>query len=325
MSNDLMIPEVTKPQEVFVEGGADVFIKAIDTIIDSWDFDLSTAKGIKEVKSNVYSLRRSKSYFDGVGKDYVSQIKNQAKVVDDVRKKFRDAIDERIEKIMKPVNEIEEAERKRIEALEDRVSEFERLSFSEHSPEGITSDELKANLDKVKAIKPDESFEEYQPRAAEVKLKAIERLEGLVAIAEKNEAQQAELERLREEKRQAEIKAREEAIREEERLEAERKAKAEKEAHEKALKEAEARAEAAKKQAKLDAERAAQAERERAEAQRQAEEDAKRKREEDQKHRKKINNEALKAFVDGGIDEETAKQVIRLIACREIPHVQINY
>lgn len=38
-----------------------------------------------------------------------------------------------------------------------------------------------------------------------------------------------------------------------------------------------------------------------------------------------LNNEALAAFIAGGMPEECAKQAITMIAQRKIPHISINY
>jgi hypothetical protein len=48
-------------------------------------------------------------------------------------------------------------------------------------------------------------------------------------------------------------------------------------------------------------------------------------READTKHRSAVNRAALAAFVEGGIDEETAKKAIALIAKKMIPSIAINY
>jgi hypothetical protein len=89
----------------------------------------------------------------------------------------------------------------------------------------------------------------------------------------------------------------------------------------------------AAEQAKIDAaikaeedqKRAVQAEQERvAELARQVESD-RAKREANKAHLSKINRAALAAMIEGGIAEDCAKAVIKLIASGKIPAVQINY
>ncbi|MFK1470063.1 hypothetical protein ACIUZ0_36575, partial [Pseudomonas aeruginosa] len=67
-----------------------------------------------------------------------------------------------------------------------------------------------------------------------------------------------------------------------------------------------------------------------AERQRQADEQARIEREAaareaDKAHKKAINNEALAAFVAGGMDESSARRAVTLIAQRKVPHISINY
>jgi hypothetical protein len=45
----------------------------------------------------------------------------------------------------------------------------------------------------------------------------------------------------------------------------------------------------------------------------------------DREHRATINRSALAAFVEAGISEDVAKQVVTLIAAASIPNVTINY
>lgn len=332
----LIIQEVKEPAKVFVEGGTEPFIKAVKAIVKDFKPDLSTASSRKEIASLAHSVARSKTYLDNKGKDYVSEIKAKAKVIDSERKKWRDTMDQIKAEVRKPLDDFEEAEKKRIADIEERIEEFNRLSFSEYTPEDISSGDLKKKMTEVKSIEVDDSFEELKHEAIEAKMKATDRLELLIASAEKREAEKAELERLRKEKEEKEAKEREERIRREAIKEAEEKAKAEKEAHEKAMKEAEEREKRqaeenkrkikeAEERAKREAAEAAEAERQKEEAKKRAEEEAKRKREEDIKHRKKINNEALKAFVDGGLSEDDAKQAVTLIASKNIPNVFISY
>ena len=115
------------------------------------------------------------------------------------------------------------------------------------------------------------------------------------------------------------------------------------EAAERATREAEERASRQVAEAKSAAERA---EREKAEAVQAAEAKAQREaksledariaeqarieaeqaaREADKNHRGKINREALAAFVAGGMDQDTAKLAVTLIAGGKIDHTQIKY
>ena len=89
--------------------------------------------------------------------------------------------------------------------------------------------------------------------------------------------------------------------------------------------EAQQRAEQAERDAEAKAQAAAAAERQRqADEQARIEREAKA-READIAHKKAVNNEALAAFIAGGMTEECAKQAVTLIAKRQIPNVSITY
>lgn len=159
---------------------------------------------------------------------------------------------------------------------------------------------IKDQLAKLRAeiIKPVTDYDEEQKR-----LKAEEE----ARIAEEQRKKDEELAQLRAKEAQRE---REEQIR----LEAEEKAKRE---QEQKLRDAET----ALQREREDNERK---ERERlAEIQRQKDEEEKRQL--DVNHRREINKKALETFCNFGIAEETAKEIITLIATNKIPHVTINY
>lgn len=291
MSTDLMIPEVKDPQKVFVEGGTKPLVDAIKKIVDEQKLDVSTPTGRKHIASLAHSVARSKTYVDGIGKEMVAEIKIKAKVIDAERKRFRDTCDAIKAEVRAPLDEFEEAERQRVANLEKRVAEFASLSFETALPGSeLDSETLKTNLNYVRQIEADESFEELQHEAVEAKSKAIERLETLIVEAEKREAEKAELERLQKQEEDRKQREREEQIRKEAQEKAEREAKEKAEADAKAKADAEERARKANKE-----------------------------------HLKSVNCEALKALTSNGIDEEVAKQIITLIARNQVPNVTINY
>lgn len=182
---------------------------------------------------------------------------------------------------------------------------------------------------------------------------AKEAAEAATAEAERiAEEKKAKVERQAEEKRQADEKTRVAAEKkaEDARLETERKAKKEKDDLAKQLadaeqkiadekqeaKEKEQRAELARiadkvdkqdalDKAEKDKQDAIQAERDRAEKQKADEEKAAKLREEDESHKRSINKGMLKALMDCRIDEQTAMQVITVIAQGKIPNITISY
>jgi len=183
--------------------------------------------------------------------------------------------------------------------------------------------------------------------AAKVKDSVVSLLEKSIVAREKYEAEQAELEKLRE--------AEEERKKQEEQKRIEELAKAAAEAAaQKKVKDAEDKAERERKEfeereKQLEADRIAAAEKFEAEkikaaekaendknqaidaeVQRQIKEKARLEREAaaraaDTANRRKVNNEALAAFKKGGLDPKAAKLAVELIAKKMIANVVINY
>jgi len=227
-------------------------------------------------------------------------------------------------------------------ALED-VQNNECLDFYEYTEQALKArnssiDALSVMFsDKLKYEK--EQVELVRLRKEEEARKIKEREEQVAREAAESARREAEeaAEKLRLE---AERKANAEKEKaEQERLEAERKAtaeaeqaeqarlavEAEKEAAEKATVAAEKRLKDQEAKAKQEQEQAVIRERQRLEAQAESEKQEAIERESNKQHKKKINNEALKCLVEGGLSEKDAKLAITLIAGKKVENVQIFY
>lgn len=274
--------------------------------------DVETDAGRKLIASTAYKVARSKTAIDDAGKALVDDWKRKAKVVDAERKHARDTLDALRDEVRAPLNEWE-AEQKRIE---EEAIEAARVRREQEEAERLAEIERR----------------EAAIREAEEKIEAAKRAEQERIAAEA--AAKAQAEREEAIRKEAAERAKQEA--------AEAQARAEREAAE-AVARAEQQAKEAAESAKAAAEKA---DRDRAEAVRQAEEraqqEAERKERErlaeaariqaeedrraaDREHRKSINNTALAALVEHGVDSDTAKRVITLIASDSVPNVSIRY
>lgn len=151
---------------------------------------------------------------------------------------------------------------------------------------------------------------EQREREAEIKQQAAEQ-----AKLEAEKRHQEELDRIAQEKLEAERAA------EEKRLAEEAKAKAENERLEREAAEAKEKEE----QAKRDAELAVLRERERVETERKAQEAAAAKREASKRHRTKIEKAVIAGMVESGLHEDKAIDLVVAINSGNIPHVSIQY
>jgi colicin import membrane protein len=344
------------------EGAVDPVLAEIRKKIEGFSADVKTAKGRKQIAAMARRVASSKTYLDEVGKELAAQQKEIPKKIDASRKKIRDTLDALRDEVRAPLTKWEEAEEARVTKHREAIAALEAAG---RNVDGVSSQNLRAGLIDAQETIIGPHLEEFATEYAAAKDGAVARLTAAIAAAEKREAEQAELARLRQEAAEREARERDERIAREAaeraRQEAERKA-----AEEIASREAAARAEKEAIEAKARAEREEAARREResalkaeeerlaaerreTELRRQAEEAERRARdaearakreaeeaqareaaeaaarEADREHRAKINNAALDAFVEFGLSPDSAKMAVMLIAQRVIPNVSISY
>lgn len=342
MSAEMQLAEVP-PKETALQvyssaNGLDPFLQKIREEIDGFVPDVTTRKGRDAIASIAYKVTRSKTALDNVGKELVAELKEVPKKIDAERKRMRDLLDGWQAEVRQPLTEWEEAEKARVAKHEAGIAQLKNTNT-----EGMTAALIGARIQDIDTCEIGPDWEEFEAEAHRVKAASLATLREALAAREKYESEQAELAELRRKLAEQEQKDREARIAQEAadkaKREAEQSAQAERDAAAQRERDLELQAERAKR-AELEAkQRAEQAERDAlakadlaaaAERQRQADEQARiereaKAREADKAHKKTINNEALAAFIAGGMPEECAKQAITLIAQRRIPHISINY
>ena len=349
----LVVIEPTSAVALFTEGeGVEAMLADIRKQATSLVPDLSTAKGRKEIASIAFSVAKTKTYLDGFGKELTDKYKEIPKRIDANRKLIRDTLDALKDEVRAPLTQYEAAEEARVAALQSRLARLNELGSSASIE--IAAADLQAMLTEVEQTALDDSWQELLPQATVAKELATKRLGEALAARQKYEAEQAELEQLRQKQAEQDLidrerliaeQAAEQARREEEnrqRLEreaaqhreqeAQRQAQVAQQAAEQARRDSEA-AELARQQAEANAARqaeeaatrAAEQERQRiADEQRlKAAEDAARAA--DMEHRRTINNAILMDLMGLGIDEGKAINLIKHIASNKIDHLTINY
>ena len=294
--------------------------------------DVSTKKGRDQIGSLAMKVSKSKTFIEKCGKELVADQKAQIKLIDDDRIATVKKFDELRNEILAPRDAWEQAEKDRVQAIQDKIAQFDSGRVDIGSPLNL----IVSVIAEIEAIVIDESFAEYQEQAKLQKYECLEVLRKVQVEREKYEAEQAELEALRQaeqvriqQERDAQIarEATEKAQREAEekaRFEAERvqREKAESEQRE-------ARLKAEKEAAELRAVQAAENERKRIEAEQAAKAEAERKaaveREANQAHKKLICSEALKGLTDLGVSVDQGKAILNAINKGLVPHVSIKF
>lgn len=218
----------------------------------------------------------------------------------------------------------------------------------------FSATDLQTMLQEVEQTALDDTWQELLPQATVAKELAAKRLGDALAARQKYEAEQAELELLRQkqveqdridrERLIAEQAAEQARLQEENRQrlereaaqhreqEAQRQAQAAREREEQARRDAEA-AKLARQQAEANAARqaeeattrAAELERQRIELEQTRKQQEEHRRTADVEHRRTIHNAILMDLIGLGIEEEKAINLIKHIASNKIDHLAINY
>ncbi len=344
--NELQVLEQNVIVAAFAKrGGTDELYERIAQEVRSHVPDVSTKKGRDAIGSLALKISKSKTLIEKCGKELVAEQKAQIKVIDDDRISIVKKFDLLRDEILAPRDAWEKAEEDRVAKHTGAIRAIRSL-YDENTV-NQEAHVIKGYVFDIEKLEIDSTFEEFEQEAKLAKLETLEKLRTALTTREKYEAEQAELERLRQEEILRQQKERDEAIAHEAaeraRLEAERKAKEEAERVEREKQEAIAKAErekreaaerearlvAEKEAAELRAQHAAEAERKRIEAEQAAKLEAERKAEEarqaNQAHRKKICNEALKGLLALGIDEAKGKEILQAINKGLVPHVSIKF
>lgn len=316
------------------------------------DDDISTKAGRDAIISRAASIRSRKATFEKTKLALTEHWRNQTAAVNAKGKVIAEKMGELAEEVRAPVTAWEKAE----EARKDEANRI--LQDLESAPVitfGMTSEAVQARLDRIRGMNLNEEVLGVRlEMAEELKADAVAKLTEAVASLKAQEAQAAELERLRaeqaaaEERRQREEQeraaaaAREAAAKAEaERLErakveaaeqarrdAEEAARREQEAREadaqRKIDEANARAAEAERAKQAEFDRIAREEAERA-AKIKADEEAEAARKADIAHRAAVIDTAAEALTKLGLTKKLATAVVNEIAAGNVPAVQVVF
>lgn len=339
------------------------FYEAIKAETDKLVPDLTTEKGRKEIASMAFKVAKTKTAIDAAGKLLNEEARAKINIVDAARRDIREKLDALKDEVRKPLTDWEAKEEERVTACEALIG---RMKAAAIVPLEDTAQSVADRLAEVKAFALDEGqFQTLLPAALQQQAATVDALTAARARLVKEEADRAELDRLRaeaaeraeRERAEAEAKAAAESA---ERAKQEAQARAARAAEEEKAR-IEAAAKAAEEAARARAEASARAEREaaerahaealaaekrradEAEAARQAEADriaratAAREAEEkaaaeaaaaraaDIEHRSKIMGTAKQAIMGHGVGEQTARAIVLAIAAGDVPNVSIKF
>lgn len=331
----------------------DALFAHIQQEIAAFEYDLTTDKGRKAVGSLAYKVARTKTAIDDAGKALIEDAQKLVRSTNEERKAVRDKLDALRDQARKPLDDWENAEKARIDrcnALTIQLKQDAQVSFDD------TSDTVGQRLAVLGDMVVDrDQLGDFFDIVTDAHSAAVKTLTDAKARILREEADRAELQRLRDEAAErdrlaAEAAAAQEAEArrvEDERLAEERRVQAEADTQRRADKAVAAAREESERlatEALAASDRAHAAELQRAEQEKadliavQQREAANRVAEEkrvadeaaaraaDREHRAVVMGAAKEALMaEGGIGEDRAKKIVLAIAAGSIPHITINF
>lgn len=234
-AGDIAVIVAQTPQLVLVDASKrDDLFAHIKREIEAFEPDVSTAKGRDAIKSFAFKITRTKTAIDDAGKKLNEEARAKISVVDAARRDARETLDELAKSVRKPLTEWEEAEKARVAQADAIINQLARDAM-------VSLDETAADV-RARGMAVYETaldpalFGDKLEAAQKAKAHAIDMLKTALARLTREEAERAELEKLREEKAQAEAAAQAEKEKREaeEAAEAQRHADAQREADERA-------------------------------------------------------------------------------------------
>ena len=358
---------VLTPEIYNQDGGIDKICEMIELEVAGFEPDLSTDTSRKEIASMAYKVAQSKTHLVKLGKELTKGWRDSTKAVNSQIKETEDRLNIVRDDIRKPLTEWEQKEEKRIKDVSLQLATIAAIGVIDFE---TTFDDMEQLLLVANSIVIDAELMQEKSGEAETMLAEVKTKLQVAMINKKKEiAQQEELEQLRadkvelerkqkeaeeaEEKRlqdeqdkiEAEEKARLEAIELEDNKKREEKAQAERdeqirvEAVELAREESEQRER--ESIAKIEADKQAEIDRINAEhekeksdklAEEKAEQDRlileaenKRHREEDELNRIRITTEIAFCFENVGLDATSAKLAAEGVMDGKIRNVSVTF
>ena len=200
------------PVEFFKAGGSNDILTNLENEVraQAAKLDISTKAGRDAIASLAYRVACSKKPLENLRKGLTEDIRKQKEAIDAEGRKA----DERIEalkiEVRKPLTDWENAEKERVAAHEQELQEIANAGPYTLTNWSVLS--VEAMRDRLREIETDpRDWQEFATRAAQTKAYAKAQILQAVEAKEAHEAARIELERLRAEAAERAIKEREEA------------------------------------------------------------------------------------------------------------------
>src|SRR5208337_3295950 len=182
--------------------------------------DISTERGRKAVASLAFKIAKTKTFIGDRHDELVSKEKRRLGLIDGEWKRIREDLDALKVEVRKPLTDWEQTEQDRVDAHEHHIGRLESATIL---PSNATTAQIAERIAELEADDLSQ-MDEFLKRAMEAKAKALEELRSRHARSVQQDADRAELGRLRVEKEQRDREERERQIAEQATKDAEAKA-----------------------------------------------------------------------------------------------------
>ncbi|MCF1502160.1 hypothetical protein L0F51_00065 [Afifella sp. H1R] len=215
-STDIIKHVEANPTLVLIDSEKfEVFYAEILREVEAFVADTSTPSGRKAIGSLAYKVARTKTAIDDAGKRLNEEARQRINKVDESRRHVRARLDALRDQVRQPLTEWEEAEKARIEALKRGLAEIEVAAIVDPDD---TVQTISARLETLGTLRVDaETYQEFHTDAARLRNSAVEILTANLRRIRQEEADRAELERLRAEAAERDRKEQERIAAEQER------------------------------------------------------------------------------------------------------------
>lgn len=198
MTGDIAVIVAQTPALVLVDSAKrDDLFAHIKREISAFEPDVSTAKGRDAIKSFAFKITRTKTAIDDAGKKLNEDARAKIAVVDAARRDARETLDELAKSVRKPLTDWEVAEKDRndrADAIIDQLARAAMVGLDE------TAADVRARGMAVYQLTLDPAlFGDKLDTAQKAKGDAVDTLKAALARLTREEADRAELQRLRDE------------------------------------------------------------------------------------------------------------------------------
>lgn len=172
------------------------FYQQMKAEVDGFTPDLSTAASRAKIAALAFKVTRTKTAIDAAGKKLNEDVRAQINAVDAQRRKIREELDALADAARKPLTDWEQAEANRLDHINRMLAHIEGVGRGFIGPDIQPFGLLFYELDE-KIILDVATFGEFLPEAQRAVVAAREKLVEAQSRQMKEEADRAELERLR--------------------------------------------------------------------------------------------------------------------------------